>query len=121
MALHHYAAYKLGAWGIGLGMGAIFAFVEKGATSDLKIALIGGGIATLPPTILGFFNLIQQQRGFNEQRRDRLANTKQLTDVGQKVDGILSTARQGEQAALKRADFAEGRQKGVEAEQDRPK
>jgi hypothetical protein len=114
MALHHYAAYKLGAWSVGLGAGVIFAFIEKGTTSDLRIALIGGGIATIPPTIIGLFNLIQQQRGFIEQRRDR-------TEVKEKLDGILSKAQTSEQAALKRADHAEGRREGVEAEQDREK
>jgi hypothetical protein len=109
MALHHYAAFKL-AGAIGLGAGAIFAFVEKGTTSNVELALIAGGIAAIPPTITGVFSLIVQSR-----------NANKLKEVGAKVDGILEKSHLGEQAALKRADFADGRREGVEAEQDRPK
>jgi hypothetical protein len=101
MTLPHYAAYKLGAWGVGLGAGAIFAFVEKDVVLTRYLFLYGIAIATIPPTVTGIFSLILQHR------------------VEKKVDGILSKAKEDEQAALKRADHAEGRREGVEATQER--
>jgi hypothetical protein len=109
MAIHHFAAYKL-AGVIGLGAGAIFAFIEKGTTSNVELALIAGGIAAVPPTITGLFSLVLQHR-----------NAGKLTKISENVDGILSKAQTGETAALKRADHAEGRQEGIEAEQNREK
>jgi hypothetical protein len=108
MTLHSLAAYKLGAWVLGLGAGAIFAVVEKGTTSNVQLALIAGGIAAVPPTITGLFALVLQH-----------ANAKKLNKIGENVDGILSKAQTGETAALKRADHAEGRREGVESEQER--
>jgi hypothetical protein len=109
MALHHYAAYKLVGI-VSLGAGALFAIIEKGATSNIELALISGGIAAIPPTITGIFALVLQH-----------SNAKKLSAIGSNVDGILHKAQEGETAALKRADHAEGRREGVESEQDRPR
>jgi hypothetical protein len=109
MALHHYAAYKIVGI-ISLGAGALFAFIEKGNTSNVQLALIAGGIAAVPPTITGLFALVLQH-----------SNAKKINKIGENVDGILSKAQTGEIAALKRADHAEGRREGVDAEQDRTK
>lgn len=105
MTLPHYAAYKLGAWGVGIAGGALFAFFQKDVATSPSILLYGAAIVTIPPTITGLFGIWLQARSAKR--------------VEHKVDGILTAAHAGELAATKRADFADGRREGIEAQQDR--
>jgi hypothetical protein len=109
MSLPHYGAFKGIAWAIGITGAALFAFIEKDAASTVQIVIIACTIAAVPPTVTGIFGLILQYRA-----------NRQLHDVGQKVDGILTKAHEGEQAATRRADSAEGFRAGSESERSKP-
>ena len=108
-------AWKAGAWFVGLAGGAVFALIETPLTKETF--LIGATIVALPPTITGLFGILHDRR--TERKQD--AAQRSLDVVGEKVDGILSKAHEGERAALTRADTAEAFTKGSDAERERGK
>ena len=112
-----YGLWKGVAWIAGVAGAGLYAFVEQHSASTAQIVIIAVTIAATPPTVTGIFGLILQARANKKQDE---ANRK-LTDVGSKVNGILSKSREDEKSAATRADHGEGVLEGIKLERERTK
>lgn len=111
MTLPHYAAYKL-AVVIGLGAGTLYAFIEKGTTSNVELALVAGSIAAIPPTITGVFTLVVQHR--NTVKLDSVKKTGEAThDLSNSAMGAQLLAAIEDKQALSVVLHAVAKERGT--------
>jgi hypothetical protein len=104
----HIGAWKVTSWIVGVAGGALFAFIEKGTTSNAQLVIIAVTIAAVPPTVTGIFGLILQTRA-----------NRTLHEVKEHVNGMMAKAHADEKTAATRADVAEGFKAGSDSERDR--
>jgi hypothetical protein len=137
MTIAHIGALKVASWAIGVIAAAVFAI-----DPSYKMFVITALIAATPPTITGIFNNRLQAKVLRMQAENQAHNAEKLHDVKtivsevkHQTDGVLTAvlakADKAEmksdqqavdlKAATTRADTAEGRREGVEAEQGRTK
>jgi hypothetical protein len=129
MTVAHIAVAKVVSSAVGYLIAAVV-FVMDPSYKMFVIALL---IAGTPPTITGIFNNRLQAKALRIQAENQAQNTEQLHAIKGQTDGIFAQmsakadkaeARSDLQtvelkAATRRADNAEGRRDGVEAEQAR--
>ena len=129
MTVAHIAVAKVISSAVGYLI-ALLLFVMDPSYKMFAIAVV---VAAVPSTITGVFNYRLQAKGMRIQADNQAQNTEQLHAIKGQTDGIFAQmsakadkaeARSDLQtvelkAATRRADNAEGRRDGVEAEQAR--
>ena|ERR1035438_7865174 len=129
MTVAHIAVAKVISSAVGYLIAAVI-FVMDPSYKMFIIALL---VASTPPTITGIFNNRLQAKAMRIQAENQAQNSTKLHEIKNQTDGIFASmsakADKAEaksdlqtvelKAATTRADNAEGRREGVEAEQAR--